>query len=105
MANEVVFEVRVESTDPSVVRAVESTLQPVSPEKEAPHRGDLMTLFKVITEAATMISSLIALWKALKSLQTPAHVKVENRSGAQLDLAAVSSETEIRDFVAASATK
>ncbi len=105
MDNAVAFEVRVESKDPSVVQSVENSLKSVSPAKGAPHRGDLLTIFKVISEAASMISALIGLWKQWKSLQSPPPVKVEGRSGAQLNLAAVKSESDIKDFVMANTAK
>ena len=98
MASKAVVEVRIESKDPSVVQSLESSLKAVSVEKEAPHR-DLLTIMKVISESVSMISALIGLWKQWKSLQSPPPVKIEAKSGAQLDLSTVKSEGDIRDFV------
>jgi hypothetical protein len=98
MANETRFDIRIESTDPSVIQSIETSLKSLNPTKQAPHR-DLIVILTVAAAAVSLAKSLIELWKELRSLHDAPPVKVETESGEQLNLTAAKSEEEIEKFV------
>jgi hypothetical protein len=98
MTNKTQLDIRIESTDSSVIQSVEAALQPLKPAKREPHR-DLITILTVTASTVSLAKTLIELWKGLKSLRDAPPVKVEAESGAQLSLTTAKSEDEIQKYV------
>ncbi|MGO9454279.1 MAG: hypothetical protein ACLQDV_25010 [Candidatus Binataceae bacterium] len=99
MAGEKHLDIRIRSTDPTVISSVENTLRDLSPTRQEAHR-DLATVLAIAGSAVALARGLIALWKEARALKTTPDIKVEKESGIQLDLAKVRTEDEIHKFVA-----
>ena len=104
MEKETQLDIRIESKDPDVVRAVESALQPLKPSRQEPHR-ELVTILTVVATSVTLAKNLIELWKTLQSRHDPPAVRIEVESGAVLNITGARSEAEIQEFVAQSKGK
>jgi hypothetical protein len=93
------LDIRIGSTDPSVIGPIEAAVDQLAPARLEQHR-DIGTVLTVASSAVNLANGLIALWKELKGRRQPPSVTVEAASGEQLDLSAARSEAEIHAFVA-----
>jgi hypothetical protein len=96
------LDIRIGSTDPSVIGPIEAAVDQLAPTRLEQHR-DVATILTVASSIVGLAKGLIELWKELKGLRQPPSVTVEAASGEQLDLNAARSEAEIHAFVAAQA--